>query len=451
MTTARYSTTRRHRQLALLVVVGALVLAGCDVRWAARVNVAPDGSVTPAAASAVAFSADGTKAAFSSSDIEYIRDVANGATSIVPNSSFPFAVKSAALDADGSVLVIEYEYLTSGLHLIFVDRVDMTTGVAKTVLNIDAAAGVGGPVDINDGGRRLSYAGPGAAAIYDNFTNTTTFYPLPGTNGVRPEQLTVDRNGLAFSYVTAGTLRTYNWFTGVATQHSAAVPGGATLVGGQVSDDLSAVVAEDSTGTLYHSGFGAGGSPVAVSFAPDDTPLAVDDYDISDDGEVVAFTSGGALYVRDVSENVTRQVTPADTGSTLVGLSADGSLVSFSSTAPGLVPGDDDTKRDVFVLATFGIDVQSVAPTPVAPGTETTLTLTGSGFTLETTARATGQGITSGATTFVSESELLLAVTVSPDAAAGTRNVIAERPGPGVDSAGRTSSFSNCLGCLTIE
>jgi hypothetical protein len=443
-------TTRRHIRLVVLVTIGALVLAGCDIRWAARVNLRPDGSVTGAAFE-TAFSADGTKSAFTSSSIHYLRDLADGTSSVIPGHTFLFPIKSAALDADGSVMVVEYEYLTPGLHLIFIDRIDLTTGTVTSLVSTEGTSGIGGPVDVSNDGRRVSYAGPGGAALYDSVTNTYAEHVLPGVGGGTPQALTVDEDGLAFSYVTGGTLRTYDWSNDTETSHVGAVPGGATLVGGQVSDDLTAVVGRASTGRLYHNAFGSASEPQLVSLAPDNTELSVTDFDISDDGQVVAFTSGGGLYVRDVAESLTRQLTPAGSSSRLAGLSADGSLVSFSSTAPGLVPDDANTTRDTFVLATFGVDVQSVAPTPVAPGTETTLTLTGSGFTPETIARATGQGVTSGATTFVSESELLLAVTVAADAGPGTRNVVAERPGPGVDSAGRTSSFSNCLGCLTIE
>jgi Tol biopolymer transport system component len=76
---------------------------------------------------------------------------------------------------------------------------------------------------------------------------------------------------------------------------------------------------------------------------------------ISDDGRIVAFVSGGEIYVRDRQTGETLRASaaaegaPADGVSAFPAISADGQAVAFRSSATNLVPGDTNGAWDVFV------------------------------------------------------------------------------------------------------
>jgi Tol biopolymer transport system component len=99
---------------------------------------------------------------------------------------------------------------------------------------------------------------------------------------------------------------------------------------------------------------------------------------ISDDGQVVAFSSSGSnlvngdgngtvdIFVRDRSAGTTRRVSVSSAGAGGNGasinpaLSGDGAVVAFVSDAGNLVPGDVNGNRDVFVRAAGATQLVSV-------------------------------------------------------------------------------------------
>jgi hypothetical protein len=460
---------RRRRTLARVVATLALVSllpAGCQWKWAARVNVRPDAFPVPIFGY-MALAGDGTMAAFQShaqlfppfdnNTGTYMRDLTTGTT-----SAYPFLILSVGLDK----LVLD----GGGRYLVGLNNADLGLRVPVAfdietgeLIGATQALGFsnGGSIDISDHDDQLTWTNSngGHATVYDLGARSGVEHLLPGVDifaGLFALSMSISADGSALSYVLSDelpTLRTLDRATSNLTIHTGAVPAGSTLVDGRVSDDLSTVVAQDEVGTLYHSAFGASGPPELASVGPDGSTLAASsrDFHVSDDGRVIAFESGGAVYVRNVEQGVTRQVAPPVNGVVEVGgLSADGSLVQFSSAAPGIAAGDDDDQPDVFVVASFGPALDSVAPASAAAGTTTTLTLTGSGFTPETSATVSGSGVTADETTYVSATELRVSITVSPTADSGARNVIVREPGPGIDSGGFRASGSACLGCLTI-
>jgi Tol biopolymer transport system component len=101
---------------------------------------------------------------------------------------------------------------------------------------------------------------------------------------------------------------------------------------------------------------------------------------LSADGQVVAFTSLAALhpddsnadadvYVRDVQAGATELVSrgwagdAAGGGSTEPVISADGRVVAFTSSAPDLVPDDDNGQDDVFTYSREDGDLRAVSTT----------------------------------------------------------------------------------------
>jgi len=67
--------------------------------------------------------------------------------------------------------------------------------------------------------------------------------------------------------------------------------------------------------------------------------------DISGDGRVAAFSNEGSLYMRDLEANVTERIAPGGLGSP----SEDGRYIAFVSSDSGLVTGDTNGRRDIFV------------------------------------------------------------------------------------------------------
>lgn len=133
------------------------------------------------------------------------------------------------------------------------------------------------------------------------------------------------------------------------------------LVSGDTNGAPDAFLTDMQSGTTERVDVAPDGSQAAgIGCSPD--PIA-----ISADGNVVAFTAEATnlapgvapnvdhAYVRDRAAATTVEVdvkpdgTPGDAASAVGGMSADGNLVSFNSSADGLVPADTNGRADGFV------------------------------------------------------------------------------------------------------
>lgn len=192
---------------------------------------------------------------------------------------------------------------------------------------------------------------------------------------------------------------------------------------------------------------------------------------LSDDGRFAAFSSWmpyvvpgdgndrSDVFVQDLRTGTIqrRSVDPlgreADGASEGVAISGDGRYVAFPTLA-ALATGDGTTGftgLDVVVVPAVTPTVDSVAPSALAPGTSAELTIRGEGFRPDTRvygAPGGPAGVTYGAVTVVSETELRVEVVAAPDAASGDRTLLVAAPGssPGPLAA----SIAVCASCLAV-
>ncbi|MHB1930344.1 MAG: outer membrane protein assembly factor BamB family protein, partial [Acidimicrobiales bacterium] len=82
-----------------------------------------------------------------------------------------------------------------------------------------------------------------------------------------------------------------------------------------------------------------------------------------------------------------------------------------------------------YEVATAGPALTSLSPSTLAPGTATTVTVTGSGFSGTPTASVSGTGVIAGKVTVVSSTKATFKLTVYSSAAPGSRNVALSVPG----------------------
>jgi TolB protein len=217
------------------------------------------------------------------------------------------------------------------------------------------------------------------------------------------------------------------------------------------------------------------GTTICVSLAPDGGPARVDDSDavnsenarISGDGRQVAFTStannltaiGGPAngateaFVHDVGSNRTTFASADNSGQAADGpgvppnvppaLSGDGRYVAFISASSNLISGEPvDSIRDVYVRYSTPASFTAINPSHVAPGTTTTIEVTGGGF-LDGATIAVSRS-QPGGDAQVSDVEITgpttarFTLTLAPDALTGQRDVsitnIGTGPGPTANS-----------------
>jgi hypothetical protein len=133
-----------------------------------------------------------------------------------------------------------------------------------------------------------------------------------------------------------------------------------------------------------------------------------------------------------------------------IDVSADGRYVAFVSGASDLVGSDANAEFDVFVRALVIPQIVSIAPSAAARGSNTTMTLTGSGFLPGARAQwgPAASGVTVNTVTVVSEEQAQLAITVAADAAPGPRDLLfwSDGTGPGALATG----YAFCGACLGV-
>jgi Tol biopolymer transport system component len=186
---------------------------------------------------------------------------------------------------------------------------------------------------------------------------------------------------------------------------------------------------------------------------------------ISDDGRYLNFSTQFAwapddtdgrsdVYVRDRVTGATTLVTrglanqvPADEYTSV--LSGDGRYAAFSSFARDFVANDTNGTADVFVRAIPTPAISSAAPASVARGATAVVTLHGDALLPSSVVGVYGAGVTVNSTTWISDQELRVSITVAPDAATGARSYAVRLPGtgPGPDSG----ASALCFNCLTVS
>jgi Tol biopolymer transport system component len=132
----------------------------------------------------------------------------------------------------------------------------------------------------------------------------------------------------------------------------------------------------------------------------------------------------------------------------LASFSGDGRYVGFSSRARHTA-GDTNGVGDVFIRAVAAPTPVAAVPAGAARGASETISVTGSAFAPDVTVSFRGTGITVLDATWVSETELTVAITVAADASVGARDLVVNDPGLG--AGGTAGSLGFCARCFTVS
>jgi Tol biopolymer transport system component len=197
---------------------------------------------------------------------------------------------------------------------------------------------------------------------------------------------------------------------------------------------------------------------------------------ISDDGRFVlyqssaknqvptALTAASNSFVRDRTNHTTALAgtnqemkepqgpTSALSGSVPNAISGDGRYLLFSTSATDMLAGTTDgngSVQDVFLRSNPVPSIVAVSPNTIARGVSGTIKLLGSSFHGVGALALMGDGITVNGVTAVSETEVDVAVTVSPTAAVGPRTPVLVQVGTGV--AGYTGGVVFLADGLTVR
>lgn len=243
-------------------------------------------------------------------------------------------------------------------------------------------------------------------------------------------------------------------------------------LGGVGTGTLPQIYRRDvQTGTTTWVSVARDGGPPRL---PDGSVTGAVASQISGTGRVVLFSSMATnmsdvsspgqgrqqVYVRDVASARTTFASadsagiPADGFGAFefpTGLSGDGRYVGFIS-GSNLVTGEPvDDITDVYVRYSIRADVRTVAPSTVARGTSTTVTLNGAGFLGQATvavSASSGGGNAQVSNVTVTANSVTFTLTVPANANTGKRDVVVTNIGTGPGET--ANSVSTCTGCLTI-
>ena len=368
-----------------------------------RVSVSSSGGQADASSFDPHLSADGRFVVFSSvasnlvggdtdqsSDV-FVHDRSTGGTRRVSDASAAIA-ESPDISGDGRWIVYQSGRLDPRLlQFPFVLRYDTSTGSSNTVAGGLGAGPTVGATDasISDDGRYVTYtayrAGGGPTGFLVPLATVRDLAPSGATVTVADpgRDATISGDGRSIAYVD-------DHLDGTPIQ---------VLVVDRVTSTRDLVSA---TGSGQPS-TGSSGQP-----------------SISGDGRFVVFTSTaddlvdqdtGAVqvYLRDRESRRTSVVSrdglgvPADAPASAPSVAADGGYATFTSTATNLSAGDLDGDADVFVTTTLEPDVTLAQPATLAPGTTTTIVITGGRFRGPLTVGVSGaRDVTFGPATVVS-------------------------------------------------
>jgi hypothetical protein len=186
---------------------------------------------------------------------------------------------------------------------------------------------------------------------------------------------------------------------------------------------------------------GTTGSRQFISFITDE-PLVATDNDNLRDLYAIRSSDPQPIIVS-TSPIVQNQANGAITDPQL---SDDGRYAVFSSGATNVVPGDTNSNGDVFVRAVLVPELSSISQTQFAPGTATSVTITGKNLA-GAVALPGGAGI---AVEVVGTTDTQMAVTVTIDAGAapGKRDITVALPGTGPGLEAGTADI--CFQCLEV-
>jgi Tol biopolymer transport system component len=359
---------------------------------------------------------------------------------------------------------------TNGLDDVFVR--DRATGTTERITTSG-----GSEPSISGSGRYVVYANGGGVYLYDRQTQLTERMDsaAAGTNAVSPDVSDDGRFVVFHTYPKVGVypLEVYlhDRQTGdiTAIPHEFAYACCPVISGdGTVAVFQVLVPVNGGVGTaLWAADLGAGsGDWVTVTSTGDVATGQVFSYAVSDDGRFVSFTTGDALVPEDGNSQVDDYVRDREQARTILAgrnangglpnagvyttsLSGDGRYLAFGTPASNIVGNDKNNTYDIFVRAFPEPIPQSVTPSVVARGTDTTLTVTGAYLEPSSQVSVTGAGVQVNGVTWISESTLQVHVHVDPDAATGARSVIitvtGTGPGPNAGASGV------CARCLSIS
>jgi Tol biopolymer transport system component len=483
----------RRRQLRSVVLAVVLVLLLSSCTWIARASVSRTGGDANGGSEKPALDGDGRFLVFMSVASNLVANDTNGAADIFVRDNYAKTTQRVSVTSSGGqangVGSEDPSISNDGRYVAFRSRATNlvsgdTNGVADVFVH-DRQTGTTQRVTVSGGdqprisgsGRYVVYVAPNFSVnVYDRDLGTTESL-TSGTPRASAPDISDDGRYVVFQLVggDTGPPATAELVDREANT-SRKIPQDQIFAAGPVlSGDGRVVVVQtvESTGfdmfayrlVAYDVSTGAT-QEVAVTAAG--APVSGGGWygtDVSTDGRFVVFTTNDALtsadtnngpdiYVRDMHAEKTFLVgadkfghAPGDefTGA----ISADGRYVAFVSAAPDIVGKDTNKHDDVFVRAMPEPNPTAVAPSTIARGGTTTVTITGSYFFADARVKISGTGVQVLSTTRVDENTVTADLAAASDAAPGTRNVTVSIPGTGPGAA--TGATGTCANCLTIS
>jgi Tol biopolymer transport system component len=479
----------RHARPGLLLITVALALSGCT--WTIRASVNSAGVEANGGSGGPALSEDGRYVAFQSNATNLVPGDTNNLPDIFVRDNRTRAVERVNVDSSGTIQANGNSYPANisedGRYVSFVSLAsnlvpgdtngradafvhDRVTGATERVSpNSMGAQFVA--TDLSADGRYLTFVSASPAGLYlvdretDSVTELAGCVTGPGSISDDGRYVAYDGQGCSGS---THSLKVIDLQTSIAVVVvSDALLGTAPVISGDGRFVVYRLATPSPPNGLQLAvrvrDLQSGADEAAVSLPPgtDATVQA-----ISADGRYVAYeTSDGTspddtnglpdIYVHDrvtgraflVVRSAGERTAPQGSDSN-ADMSSDGRYVAFSSFASNLVPNDTNGTVDVIVRAFPTPEVLSATPASVARGTTATVHVHGSYLLSSAQVRISGEGVTVGSVTWVSEQELTVSVTAAPDATTGPRGLIVSLagtgPGPGSGAVG------TCSGCFNV-
>lgn len=413
-----------------------------------------------AASAAPAISADGRRVAFTTAasnldpvDVDaindvYVRDLATSTTTLASRATGPTGPKSSgnsanvALSADGTRVLfttdasLEMTDVGTRPDAYVRDLTESTTSLVTRATGAESRSSGGIGVGISDDGRYVGFS-----------SSSRDLDPA-------------DVDGLSDIYVRdldASTTTLVSRATGAAGAKS-----NGRSFGGELSGDGRLVVFEslgsnldladpDTNRDVYVRDLAAGTTTLLSRASGANGAKgngASSTAEISADGTVVAFSSGSTnleptdddgtvdVFARDLVSGITTLVSVASAGGAKgndtsgllrIALSGEGRSVVFDSLASNLDPADQDALPDIFVHAPAPLELTGVHPPTLRRGSTGIVAITGRGF-VPTSEVSFGPGVNVETAVFVSAERLDVTIAVARQAEPGGRSVTVTNP-----------------------